>query len=83
VNPSGAFAAGFASAALFARWPHPHLRLFVVAGFLGGYTTFSAFALESLTLWERGAFGRGLAYVLGTLAAGLLAVAAVAGARPG
>jgi len=28
-------------------------RLFLVTGFLGGFTTFSAFSLDALTLWER------------------------------
>lgn len=74
VNVSGAFAAGFLSAALLNRWPHPHLRVLIVAGFLGGYTTFSAFTLESQTLWERGLFARAFAYVLGSLVAGLIAV---------
>lgn len=74
VNVSGAFAAGFLSAALTARLPHPHARLFVVVGFLGGYTTFSAFTLEALALWERGSVGRAVAYVVGSLALGLTAV---------
>jgi CrcB protein len=75
VNVSGAFAAGFLSTALANRLPNPHVRVFVVAGFLGGYTTFSAFALESLTLWDRRAFGRAWGYVLGSCVAGLTAVA--------
>jgi len=75
VNVSGALAAGFLAATLSSRFPHPHARLFVVTGFLGGYTTFSAYALESLALWERGAPGRAAAYAVGTLAAGLAAVA--------
>jgi CrcB protein len=82
VNVSGALAAGFVSAALTARWPHPYLRLFLVAGFMGGYTTFSAFALEARALWEREAFGRAAAYVVGSVLAGLAAAsmgAALAG----
>ena len=40
-NVSGSFAIGFV-VALMTRWlPHPYFRLLVVAGFLGGYTTFS------------------------------------------
>ncbi len=54
INVSGSFAIGFISV-LLARWlPHPHARLLIVVGFLGGYTTFSSFSFESLTLWERG-----------------------------
>ena len=41
INVSGAFAIGFLTA-LLARWsPHSHLRLLMLVGFLGGYTTFS------------------------------------------
>ena len=31
-----------------------HLRLFLATGILGGYTTFSAFSLDAVLLWERG-----------------------------
>ncbi|MCB1460831.1 MAG: CrcB family protein, partial [Nitratireductor sp.] len=31
------------------------LRLLVATGFMGGFTTFSAFSLDAVTLWERGA----------------------------
>lgn len=74
INVTGSFAIGFLATAL-ARWlPHPHLRLLVVTGFLGGYTTYSSFAFESLTLWERGERGPSLAYIAGTVAAGLVGV---------
>ena len=74
INVSGSFAIGLLSV-LIASWvPHPHMRLLVVVGFLGGYTTFSSFAAESLTLWERGEWGRCLAYVIGSVTAGLAAV---------
>ena len=60
---------------LLARWlPHPHARLLVVVGFLGGYTTFSSFSFESLALWERGELGLCLAYMGGSVAAGFAAV---------
>lgn len=35
----------------------------VMTGFLGGFTTFSAFSLEAVTLWERGAVGQAALYV--------------------
>lgn len=76
INVSGSFLIGFLTVVL-ARWaPHPSVRLLTVTGFLGGYTTFSTFAFESLTLWERGERGRTFAYVAGSVAAGLLAVVA-------
>ena len=74
INVSGSFAIGFLSV-LLARWlPHPHARLLVVVGFLGGYTTFSSFSFESLALWERGELVLCFAYMGGSVAAGFAAV---------
>lgn len=74
INVSGAFAIGLL-AVLLSRWmPHPELRLLVVVGFLGGYTTFSSFAAEAMALWERGARGEAVAYVVGSVGAGMIAV---------
>jgi fluoride exporter len=55
-------------------------RLFLMTGILGGYTTFSAFSLDAVLLYERGAIGLALFYVLGSVAfsiAGLLAALAL------
>jgi len=55
VNVSGSLAIG-----LIAGWfalrgqAGQTLRLFLTTGVLGGYTTFSAFALDTVLLWERG-----------------------------
>jgi CrcB protein len=60
-------------AALFwlEHWPNEMLRLLLVTGLLGGFTTFSAFSAESLILLQRGelllALGHTLAHVLGAL----------------
>jgi fluoride exporter len=43
-------------------------RLFLMTGILGGYTTFSAFSLDAALLYERGAIGLALFYVLGSVA---------------
>ncbi len=43
-------------------------RLFLMTGVLGGYTTFSAFSLDTATLVERGEAGLALLYVLGSVA---------------
>jgi CrcB protein len=58
-----------------------HLRLFLTTGILGGYTTFSAFSLDAVLLWERGQWRAATGYVLASviasivgLLAGLLAV---------
>jgi len=75
INVSGSFAIGLVAAALAERWPHPSVRIFAIAGFLGGYTTFSSYMFESFELWERGDRPLAIANLLGSLAAGLLAVA--------
>jgi CrcB protein len=51
-------------------------RLFLMTGILGGYTTFSAFSLDSALLYDRGEIGLAAFYVLGSVAfsiAGLFA----------
>lgn len=74
INVSGSFAIGFLAVAL-ARWlPHPNFRLLIVVGFLGGYTTFSTFAYDSLTLWERGEWALSLTNMGGSVLAGFVAV---------
>lgn len=49
-----------------------HARLFLMTGVLGGYTTFSAFSLDAMLLWERGAAGAALAYVLASVGVSIL-----------
>ncbi|TCQ09274.1 fluoride efflux transporter CrcB [Sphingomonas sp. PP-CC-3A-396] len=62
-----------------------HWRLLLAVGVLGGFTTFSAFSLDVVTMIERGAIGVAFGYVLvsvigsvAALFAGLSAVRAVA-----
>ncbi len=50
-------------------------RLFLGIGVLGGFTTFSAYSLETLRMIERGDWGGAGLYALGSVAAGLAAVA--------
>ena len=77
VNVSGSLAIGILLTLLTERLvADPAWRLLVVVGFLGGYTTFSAYAFEALTLIERGAWARAAAYVLASNAVALLACAA-------
>jgi len=49
------------------------LRLFLATGILGGFTTFSAFSLDFVTIWQRGEGGTAFTYallsVIGALAA--------------
>jgi CrcB protein len=49
-----------------------HARLFLATGVLGGYTTFSAFSLDTALLFERGATGEAVAYMLGSVALSVL-----------
>ena len=53
-----------------------NLRLFLATGVLGGFTTFSAFSLDALALWERGETGAAFAYVAASLLLSLAAIAA-------
>lgn len=53
-----------------------HLRLFLTTGILGGYTTFSAFSLDSVLLWERGQWGLASTYVLASVAASIIGLVA-------
>lgn len=52
------------------------LRVLLITGFLGGFTTFSAFSLEFVALFERGATGVAVGYVGATVVLSLLAVVA-------
>ena len=48
---------------LLARNSLTHLNPFLMTGVLGGFTTFSAFSLEAMTLWDRGEPGLAALYV--------------------
>lgn len=62
VNVIGSFLMGvFVVAA--AQRGLTHLGPFVMTGLLGGFTTFSAFSLETVTLFERGQPGQAVLYV--------------------
>ncbi|MCI4684062.1 fluoride efflux transporter CrcB [Candidatus Rhodoblastus alkanivorans] len=77
INISGStimgLAAGYLAFRTGANWTQ-HVRLFLLTGVLGGYTTFSAFSLDSALLFERGEVVLTAAYVGGSV---LLALAGV------
>ena len=74
VNCAGCLLIGVL-AGLFSRASVPGtVRLFLITGVLGGFTTFSAFGLESVVLLRRGETGLALLYVLGSVMVGVLAV---------
>jgi CrcB protein len=82
VNVTGSFLLGsIQAAALATEAVSPELRLFLGAGIMGGYTTYSSFNYETLALVEQGAFSLAAvnlgATVLGCLAAGLFGIALV------
>ena len=88
VNVLGSFAmgalAGWLAFKAGAAWSQP-VRLFVTTGTLGGFTTFSAFSLDAVLLWERGEAVLAAGYVgasvglsIGGLVAGLALVRALA-----
>lgn len=75
INITGSFAMGAFVELLARRFGASNeLRLFVATGILGGYTTFSSFSLDFAALWERGALGPALAYVLVSVVGGILAL---------
>lgn len=84
VNVVGSLAMGLIVAWLASRtdmgWSQP-ARLFLTTGVLGGFTTFSAFSLDAMLLYERGEWGVAVLYVaasvllsIGALAAGIALV---------
>jgi CrcB protein len=74
VNVSGAFALGLLFVISTERYAvAPWLRAAVLVGFLGSYTTFSTWTLESWRLLEDGAYGVAFANLLGSMAAGVAA----------
>ena len=74
VNVLGALLIGIiASSPTIRARPH-EVRLFLITGILGGFTTFSAFALETGELLDAGRIAMASGYVLVTMVAGLLAV---------
>ena len=76
VNILGSFLIGLSVGAFSAFATGQTMRLFLVTGFLGGFTTFSAFSLDALTLWERGQYGLAATYVLTSVLLSLAAITA-------
>ncbi len=64
VNVLGAFIMGLLTEYFaFRGGMSQEMRLFLTTGLLGGFTTFSTFALESVMLWERGQQIPAIAYI--------------------
>ncbi|HET7409716.1 MAG TPA: fluoride efflux transporter CrcB [Paracoccaceae bacterium] len=76
VNVTGSFVMGVLAVLMMERMPGSWGRFapFLMTGVLGGFTTFSAFSLDTLSLVERGRVGVAAAYVAGSVALSLLAL---------
>ena len=76
VNLTGCAVIGVVLAVLLARFPDsPWLRPFLVTGVLGGYTTFSTFAVDTVRLADGGSWGTAAGYLLVSVVGGVVAVA--------
>jgi CrcB protein len=76
INLTGCLLLGALFAVLAARVPEPSwVRPFVGVGVLGGYTTYSTFAVEIVDLTRGGAAVTAVAYLLLSVVGGVLAVA--------
>lgn len=73
VNIVGSFAMGVLMVVL-AHKGGMRFAPFAMTGILGGFTTFSAFSLDSFALYERGQTGLAVCYILGTVALSLAAL---------
>lgn len=75
VNVVGCLVAGILTRLIEAfEWFKPDTRLFLFTGILGGFTTFSAFGVETVALIRRGETGVALAYVGMSVVVGLMAL---------
>jgi len=74
-NSTGSFALGFLFVLLLERFPPSrYLRPFIATGFLGAFTTYSTFAMETDLLVKNGHVGVALAYAAGSLVTGFAAI---------
>lgn len=74
INVLGCFLIGVVMALTTERiLPHSGWRLALGVGFLGAFTTFSAFSYDTIRLLEDGAIAQAITYVTATVAVGLTA----------
>lgn len=77
INVLGSFLMGIIAESFVLRGSGGHpLRLLLTTGVLGGFTTFSTFSLDAITLYERGQTGAAATYVLTSVIAALLGLVA-------
>lgn len=75
INVTGSFLIGMVAQFALTRsfGVTPMVRIFVATGVLGGYTTFSAFSLDTVVLVGDGAPSLALAYAAGSVVSGVIA----------
>ncbi len=72
INVAGSLAMGLVAGWLALKGGATgHLRLFLATGILGGFTTFSAFSLDAILLWERHEHLMAALYVGGSVASAI------------
>jgi len=75
VNVVGSLLMGILIGILVRRTGTPNeVRIFLATGLLGGFTTFSAFSLDAINLWQRGDSTAAAGYVLASVVFSLLAL---------
>ena len=73
INVAGSFFIGLFARLFDAPDHHQVLRVALTVGICGGFTTFSAFSAETVTMLQQGKVGRAALYVMVSLVAGMLA----------
>jgi len=76
VNVAGSLAMGLLVGILARTLPpmQSEIRLFVAIGVLGGFTTFSSFSLDVISLVERGQWGQSVLYIVLSVALSVMAL---------
>ncbi len=72
VNMIGSFIMGLLSVYLLHRLGHDRFAPFLMTGLLGGFTTFSAFSLDTIALLEKGRVIAASGYVVGSVGLSVL-----------
>lgn len=74
VNIVGSFLMGVLIVVLMTKDGGMRVAPLLMTGMLGGFTTFSAFSLDALTMFERGQIGQAALYVAASVGLSLLAI---------
>jgi fluoride exporter len=74
VNVIGGLVMGLVTGLLLRAGAHDNWRLVLATGILGGFTTFSAFSLETAKMIEAGQWAHAVAYVVASVVLSILAL---------